>query len=279
MKDDFDAILAAFRAIPEPGRPGYYKGFCTVHKGGCERRPSLSIAVTDDRILIRCFVCGPSMTRSIVEAAGFRMSQLFVDSPSKGKQMAKDPTAEFIYKDETGKVLYKACRYDYEDRKSFGQYRFDHEKNVWLPGIGPEPGVPGAAFSTRRVLYNLPMIVAHPDQPVIVTEGEGKADLLISWGLVGASCVGGAGMSWLPCYSESLKGRRVAILPDNDPPGFRHAETVIGSLVRHGVQNIRLVLLPNLPPKGDIIDYARAGGSRADLLKIIKETTTWGPLS
>ena len=38
---------------------------------------------------------------------------------------------------------------------------------------------------------------------------------------------------WRPEYSAQLKFRRVAIIPDNDEPGLKHAEAVFGSLARH----------------------------------------------
>ena len=278
----FDDILSAFRARPVPGHGDCFKGFCPLHKCGCERRPSVSLRVDGDRLLIRCFVCGRDATPRVVEAAGFRMCQLFSDYGQKGKARSRvglKPTAEFVYEDEEGRPLYKAVRYDYppDGGKGFMQSRWDADKAAWLPGIGPEPGVPGAAFTTRRVPYRLPLLLKDPKQPVLVVEGEAKADLLVSWGLTATCGVGGTGMGWRDSYSKFLAGRRVAVLPDNDPPGHRHAYAVAGSLIYNGAAGVRIVALPGLPEAGDVIDFAKAGGTRDQLLAHIRNTPEWKP--
>ncbi len=277
MSRDFEAILAAFRARPHGDK---WSGFCPIHKHGAERTPSVSIAVQNGRLLVHCFVCGKEATPAIVEALGFRMTDLFDDPPAGRKAVAREPSATFVYTDEAGSPLYRALRFNYPDgKKYFIQERFSPTDGQWHPGLGSEPGTPGIAFHTRRVLYRLRDVITHPEQGVLIAEGEAKADLLASWGLVAVCNVGGAGMGWLDCYSESLRGRRVAVLPDNDPPGFRHAERVVGSLVRFGVQNLRIVQLPGLGPAEDVIDFAKRGGTREQLVALVKETVAWGPLS
>ncbi|HMM43749.1 MAG TPA: toprim domain-containing protein, partial [Thermomicrobiales bacterium] len=83
---------------------------------------------------------------------------------------------------------------------------------------------------TRRVLYRLPEIVAaDPGQRVVVVEGEKDADALAALGIVATTCAQGAG-AWRDEYSASLAGRHVAIVPDNDDAGRRHAEQVARSL-------------------------------------------------
>src|SRR5262245_21161134 len=53
-------------------------------------------------------------------------------------------------------------------------------------------------------------------------EGRGT---LIERGLVATTNPGGAG-KWRYEYSETLRGARVVILPDNDDPGRQHAQSV-----------------------------------------------------
>jgi hypothetical protein len=54
------------------------------------------------------------------------------------------------------------------------------------------------------------------------------------------------------------------ILPDNDAPGRAHAEVVAASLEKLA-KSIHILELPDLPPKGDIIDWDAAGGTVEEL--------------
>ena len=277
----FEKILEAFRA--RGGGPRYI-GYCPLHKYGEEDRPSVSLRVAEDRLLVRCFVCGKEATPQIVQAAGFHMRDLFADELPYRQALYRDPfsmmkaTAVYVYTDEQGAPLFRSSRYDYPSGgKTFMQERLDEKDGKWRAGIGPPPGTKGAPFSTRRVLYRLHEIVATPGHGLIVVEGEGKADLLASWGLVATCGVGGCGMGWRDEYGPFLRGRRVVVLPDNDVPGFRYAEQVVGAAVRWGAENVRMILLPGIEEKGDVVDWAKAGGDRAQLLQLIKSTPAWNP--
>ena len=48
---------------------------------------------------------------------------------------------------------------------------------------------------------------------------------------------------WLKNYTESLEGKRVVILPDNDTPGQKHADIVVQA-IRHRVRELRIVQVP-----------------------------------
>ena len=58
---------------------------------------------------------------------------------------------------------------------------------------------------------------------VVIAEGEGKVDLLRSWGIPATCNAGGAG-KWKPEHSAFLRGADVIILPDNDEAGRKHRE-------------------------------------------------------
>src|SRR5664279_3746842 len=63
-----------------------------------------------------------------------------------------------------------------------------------------------------------------------------------------------------PIYSDSLKGAKVVILPDNDPPGQEHARRVAKSLLFTGnATSIKVLDLPGLPEKGDLFDWIKLG--------------------
>ena len=103
---------------------------------------------------------------------------------------------------------------------------------------------------------------------MLVTEGEKDADALASLGFVATTNHGGAG-KWRSEYSDCLRGRRVAILPDNDTAGRDHAETVARSL--HGVAaEVRIVTLAGVPAKGDAADWIAAGGTAEVLRELVR---------
>ncbi|MEQ1920145.1 MAG: ATPase, partial [Elusimicrobiota bacterium] len=85
----------------------------------------------------------------------------------------------------------------------------------------------------------------------------------------------GAG-KWRSEYSESLIGATVAILADNDDVGRDHVQQVARSLSGKA-KSIKVVELPNLPPKGDVSDWLAAGGTADALKLIVEQTPEWQP--
>jgi DNA primase len=109
---------------------------------------------------------------------------------------------------------------------------------------------------------------------ILIVEGEAKADLLSSWNVPATCCAGGAG-KWRAEHSEFLRGADVAILPDNDERGRLHLDS-IGKSLRGIANSIRVLDLPNLPSKGDIIDWAKQGGAAEQLRELIaREAKPW----
>ena len=94
------------------------------------------------------------------------------------------------------------------------------------------------------------------------------------WGLSLRRAPGGA-LKWQGEYASYFRGHRVAILPDNDMPGGRHAVQVAQSL--HGIaRTVRIVPLPNLEPKGDVSDWLDAGGTTNALTSLIEAAADFG---
>src|SRR5262249_4521189 len=61
---------------------------------------------------------------------------------------------------------------------------------------------------------------------------------------------------------------------DNDEPGFKHGEMVARSLTGVATR-VRVLLLPGLKPKGDVINWLDAGGTKEELLRLAGETPIW----
>ena len=174
--------------------------------------------------------------------------------------------AEYEYKDEAGNLLYKVERWEDE----YGGKTF--KQRVWDPAIQDFKNSLGGC---RRVLFRLPEITRYPNAKIIIVEGEKKA-IALQGGLayedwiVTTTCGGANG--WSPGYVASLAGRSVAILPDKDDAGEYYAKTIKNAIAKT-VSELRIVSLPGLQEKDDVLDFLSAGlGTVADVLSIIKNT-------
>jgi hypothetical protein len=82
--------------------------------------------------------------------------------------------------------------------------------------------------------------------------------------------VGGSG-KFLDHHAKALANFKCVVLPDNDDAGNAHKINVVQKLQAAGCKDIRILTLPNLPPKGDIIDWIASGGSHAEFEKLVAE--------
>lgn len=131
------------------------------------------------------------------------------------------------------------------------------DRREWFPGAG----------GTMPTLYRLPeLIAAPPGTTVFVVEGEKDVETLRAWGLV-ATCNFGGAEKWRHDYGQHVAGRHVVILPDNDTVGRAHASKVLES-VRHTAETVKVLELPGLADKGDVSDWAAAGGTASELLRL-----------
>ena len=112
-------------------------------------------------------------------------------------------------------------------------------------------------------------------RPILIVEGEKKVEALRQIGIAATCNVGGAN-KWLPHYSRYLAGADVVLVPDNDEPGWQHINQIGASLTGIAAR-VRVLVLPDLPPKGDIVDWAEAGGTREELDKLIEVAPDWQP--
>jgi hypothetical protein len=164
----------------------------------------------------------------------------------------------FIVVRRNGKVAVAGnCRYEPKD---FRQRRPD-DRGGWLWNLD----------GVRLVPYRLHEIVRRRSAPVVVVEGERDVQSLEALGLLATCNPGGTGMSWLPEYSRLLLGRRVAVIPDDDQPGRKHAERVVGSLLVGGAESVRYV---GLGGAKDVTEFLELG-SLEDLLALVKAAPEW----
>jgi len=169
--------------------------------------------------------------------------------------------ATYDYCDENGDLLFQVVRYDPKD--------FRQRKRK--PGGGWDWSVKGV----RVVPYRLPELLAEPMRPTFVVEGEKDVHALSSIDVLATCNAGGSG-KWTREHAQYVSGRHVIVIGDNDDPGRKHAEQVAGT--SHGIaRSVRIVKFPGLPPKGDVSDWIRFGGTKTELVRLAKSTPAWSP--
>ena len=156
---------------------------------------------------------------------------------------------------ETGAARIEAAE-DGKRQKTFRQRRPNlHRPGEWLWNVD----------GVRIVPYRLPELTEAigNGHTVFIVEGERKADLLVQWG-VPATCNSGGAEKWNGTHAAFLRDADVVILSDNDNAGRSHAQAVAKSL-KDVASRIRIVELPDLPEKGDIVDWQAKGHTREQL--------------
>lgn len=252
------------------GAGSKWTALCPAHE---DHEPSLSVRVSGEKILMNCH--RGCTVEAIVFALGLQMSDLFLGAKPENTNGAHPVAAAqgvadrqrlirtYDYVDADGELVFQACRFG--PKKRFKQRRPDGNGG-WIYNLdGVEP-----------VLYRLPEVidaVAH-ERTVYIVEGEKDADALNELRYVATTSPMGAG-KWRESYADVLAGANVIIFPDNDDVGRAHATQIAASLVARDCI-VRVVELPNLPPKGDFSDWIeRPDADLDELAELIDRTPRW----
>lgn len=242
-KPTLQDVLSKLRGVRGGG--GQWSAKCPAHN---DQRNSLSVGVGDaEEVLLYCHAGCPY---------GRIMTELGLTANSNG---SRRKVAVYDYRDQSGAVLYQVVRYEPKD---FVVRRPD--------------GCGGYVYNLKgvsRVLYRLPELhTAQSDETVLIVEGEKDVDRLAELGFVATTNIGGAN-KWSDEYSEALRGLHVVIIPDNDDAGRKHSERVARSLAGLAA-SVKIVELPDLPPKGDVSDYLGAGNTPESLRDLINSSSS-----
>jgi putative DNA primase/helicase len=169
----------------------------------------------------------------------------------------------YDYRDAAGTLTSQVVRL--RSPKKFVQRRPDG-KGGWIWKVD----------GVDRVLYRLPeLLAAEPLLPVWLVEGEKDADRLAGLGCIATTSPEGAG-KWQSSFNEPLRGRHVVLLPDNDPAGREHMESIATNL-KPIAESVRVLDLLGLPPKGDVSDWLDAGGTIDELMRLGEATEIFEP--
>lgn len=273
-----DALYRVTGKAPKQTKPGQYSAVCPAHD---DKRASLSFMAAPDKGKIHCQtgVCGHL---DILNALDLTIWDLFPPrdqrDPAPGR-VGDDDTwmpctkrdghrhvATYRYTDPAGTVVFGVARCD---RKDFFQWRPDPTSKS---GRKWSRTLPDGTKAGAGLLYRLPEVLANLNQPdrmasknVFVVEGEKDADRLWSLGQPATCCAEGAG-KWTPHHAEWLKGADVIVVADRDEAGWKHAETVVASLVDLA-RSVEVVRAADGAGK-DVSDHLDAGLKLVDLVTV-----------
>jgi len=168
-------------------------------------------------------------------------------------------TKRYDYTDETGALVQQVIRMEHPDPGKGKQFLQCDATGRW------------SVKHVTPVLYNLPVITAA--EWAVVVEGEKDADTLIAMGFPATTCVAGA-KKWQDSYSNTLAGKTIWVLPDNDEAGKLHLNDVAKSL-RGKAKAIKVLTISSLP-KGDVTDWVeKEGGTPEKLRELLATAPEW----
>jgi hypothetical protein len=183
------------------------------------------------------------------------------------------PVVMWPYRNADGRLVGYAARVEYDgadgkpekDVLPITYCRVEHAK-------GHRHGWRARALPAPRPLYRLPELLAAAEAPVIVTEGEKKADVVpvLFLGHVGTTSMGGAKAAKKSDWA-TLAGHPVIIWPDHDEPGRDYAKDVARLATAADAASVAIVAVPSEWPAGwdlaDPLPEGAAPGMLAELLQ------------
>ncbi len=253
MSEAFDHVLAKFEKLARVTRSR--DGFMTHCPAHDDETPSLSISEKNGTILLNCFAS--CKFDAILAAAGIEKSEL--RSRNGNSRAKKRPFGEVVatypYVDERGVLLYEIQR---DESKNFRPCRKDSKGRLVYDAVG----VP-------RVLYHLQDV--RQSEEAVVVEGEKDADTARAMGICATTSPFGANSPWLAEYSETLRGKHVAIVADADKPGRDKARQIAFALSKVAT-SVRLLEMPGAK---DFTEWVERGGTKAEFQALINATEEW----
>lgn len=188
--------------------------------------------------------------------------------PPKGKGYQNVIIHEYPQTDGSPCLAVFRCEPGKEKSKDF--YQYHKESAGWIAGVIKE----------KRPLYRLAVVANESGLPVIVCEGEKKADTLhkvlpgLSYWVTSPSqgAQSPNKTNWSP-----VKGRPVFILPDNDEPGLAFAQKVSTLCLEADAASVAIVepfygKIPN--DSRDIGDFLHECGSVNIIIEAIKKANS-----
>ena len=171
--------------------------------------------------------------------------------------------ATYNYTDAADELLFQVVRYDPKD---FRQRR-PGGKGGWIWNVGGVEQVPYRAPELIEAIAN--------EHIVAIVEGEKDADNLWKIGVPATTNAMGAG-KWNAALNKYFAHADVILIPDNDDAGHKHVQEV-GAALTGIAKRIRVLVLPDLPAKGDVSYWLQHGGTREALDALVEPAPEWRP--
>ncbi len=215
---------------------------CPAHE---DSNPSLSIKLVDGKILAHCYAgCDQRAVLEALKAQGLW--------PKPAPRNIDRIVATYDYTDESGELLYQVVRLEPKD---FCQRRPDGSGGwIWRK-------------SPQQVLYHIREVLEAPI--VICGEGERDVETLRAHGFVATTNAGGANTPWFDQYTETLRGREVILIPDNDPPGCKRVLAIATALLGRAAR----IVVVELEGAKDVSEWFDRGHSETELIAQMGDLT------
>jgi hypothetical protein len=126
-----------------------------------------------------------------------------------------------------------------------------------------------------RPLYRLCEILADPNDFILFHEGEKACEAAVQAALSGihTTTLGGANNPSQTDFSP-VNDRDVVICPDNDKPGEKYAKAVARLAHDAGAKSVKVLKLPGLPLKGDMVEWLAGGGTAQTFRSLLEHAIT-----
>jgi len=173
-----------------------------------------------------------------------------------------DGVSRFTYTDSDKRPVIYVTREERSSGKIIRQCGKSVDGNGWQWNLDHAP--------KPRPLYRLPGVLAA--ELVCIHEGEKSVVAATKARLSGChtTTIGGAGNGRHSDFMP-IQGKAVVIIPDNDKPGEKHAQQVAKLATDAGAKSVKILRLPGLPKKGDVVEWLQAEGSTEQWAELIKQ--------
>lgn len=198
-----------------------------------------------------------------------RRAQIAADKLPDGQRSdLGEPSARYVYADQSGDGLLAVFRYDKRDgKKEFFPYDLRGQK--WFSDKAGHP------LPKPRPLFNLFELRSNGG-PVLFLEGEKCAVAAGELGILATTMLGGTNGIGAADFSP-LEGRTVYLWPDNDEPGRACMEKV-GALLQDLGATIYEVRIPDGKAVGwDLADAVAEGMTAEEILSLINSARLVNP--
>ena len=283
----FNKIVEQTKATTT-GSGGQYSGLCPAHN---DRSPSLSLTLTEDRILINCH-SGCSIDQ-ICNCLRIRKSDLFRKCETNtGNKSTPNKKKNANQVNPNGKVRFFSSKHKkwVTENSRYTYQKVDGSDAFYVIRAEPKdfrPMTTDGRLSLEgvgRVPYRLPELLhgIKDSKQILLLEGEKDADRVAEMGFVATTFVGGTG-KWRDEYLEYFRDADIVLVPDNDQPGIKGMQDIAEQL--HGTaKNIKVLELPGLGERKekhgkDFSDWADIDGNdQKKLNEFISDAPEWSPL-